>query len=179
MTPPSSPLPTTTDAPPPDEVPVLEAIPVPLSATVRGGLVGVALVLLLVFGIALWLNPYEADGSRRAHGTHMQMGLGECGFLKFTGVPCPSCGMTTSFALLVRGDLIGSFQANAAGTFLALFCLALIVWCLASAWHRQTVFVRSVEWPIVVLVIGFTGLTVVRWMLVVVWIFATRGTAAG
>ena len=30
-----------------------------------------------------------------------------CNFVLMTGKPCPSCGMTTSFALLVRGDIGG------------------------------------------------------------------------
>jgi hypothetical protein len=161
----------------PDE-PILEAIPV-LGDYVRGSLIGVALLLTSVFVIAACLNPYEADGTRRTSGTHTQMGLGECGFLKYTGVPCPSCGMTTSFALLVRGDLLGSLWANWAGTALALCALFMIFWCLASAWYRQTVFVRSIEWPMVVFIVGFTAMTVGRWVIVVIWTLATRGTVGG
>lgn len=35
-------------------------------------------------------------------GTHLQLGLPPCAFLHFTGVPCPSCGLTTSVAHAVR-----------------------------------------------------------------------------
>ena len=41
--------------------------------------------------------------------------------------------MTTSFALTIRGDLIDGVQANSVGVLLALFLLALIPWCVASA----------------------------------------------
>ena len=34
-------------------------------------------------------------------GTHQQLGLPPCNFVTLTGYPCPACGMTTSFALLV------------------------------------------------------------------------------
>ena len=48
--------------------------------------------------------------------THRQLGLPPCTFKEMTGLPCPSCGMTSSFALLVRGDVMNSLRANAVGT---------------------------------------------------------------
>ncbi|HKQ75875.1 MAG TPA: DUF2752 domain-containing protein [Blastocatellia bacterium] len=35
-------------------------------------------------------------------GTHRQLGLPPCAFLHFTGIPCPSCGLTTSVAHAAR-----------------------------------------------------------------------------
>jgi len=160
MTPPSTTEPTT------EPEPILDVIPV-LTGYVRGTLVGIAVALIGVFAVAALIDPYEPDGAARLMGTHTQLGLTECGFLKVTGVPCPSCGMTTSFALLVRGDVAGSLRANYAGTVLAGFCLLLVPWCLVSAWRRQTVFVRSVEWTLVVVLVGLAALAVVRWMIVV------------
>lgn len=49
---------------------------------------GAAVVLLLVGRL---LQP--APGGV---GTHEQLGLPPCGFLYFTGIPCPGCGLTTS-----------------------------------------------------------------------------------
>lgn len=37
-----------------------------------------------------------------------------------TGYPCPTCGMTTAFAHVVRGELISAFHAQPAGLVLAL-----------------------------------------------------------
>ena len=48
--------------------------------------------------------------------THTQLGMPPCNFVVMTGKPCPACGMTTSFALLVRGDVGASLRANWAGT---------------------------------------------------------------
>ena len=133
---------------------------------VRGALVGVALGLLGVFGLARWLDPYEADGTPRRLGTHTEIGLPPCSFYKLTGMPCASCGMTTSFALLIRGDLLNSLRANYAGTALGLVCLVLIPWCLASAFRQRILFVRSMEQTVVVVVLGFLILMMLRWAVV-------------
>jgi hypothetical protein len=145
---------------------VLNAIPV-LQSWVRGMLLGVAVGLTAVFAVAIWLNPYQPDGSPRRMATHQQLGLPPCTFYLLTGLPCPSCGMTTSFALLVRGDVGNSLRANAVGTLLALFCLALIPWCLASAARRRMLFVRSADRAVTLIVLAFFGLMLLRWGLVV------------
>src|SRR5205085_2007281 len=85
---------------------------------------------------------------------------------RLTGRPCPSCGMTTSFALLVRGDLINSARANVVGTLLALACLLYIPWSLVSVWRGQTLFIRSLEKTVTILVIVFMGLMLLRWGIV-------------
>src|ERR1700739_4433028 len=61
------------------------------------------------------MNPYDSDGNPRRMATHTQLGLAPCNFVLLTGKPCPSCGMTTSFALLVRGDVVASVRANCVG----------------------------------------------------------------
>lgn len=52
------------------------------------GSAGTAAVLLFVGRL---LHPAPAGV-----GTHQQLGLPPCGFLHFTGIPCPGCGLTTS-----------------------------------------------------------------------------------
>jgi hypothetical protein len=144
-----------------DDRPV-DVLPV-MDSWVRGCLVGMALGLTGVFGVALWINPYEPDGTPRRLETHTQLGLQPCTFYKMTHMPCPSCGMTTSFALLMHGDLLNSLQANWVGTALAVFCLFLIPWGLASAYRQRTLFVRSMETTVVIVVIALLGLMMLRW----------------
>jgi hypothetical protein len=141
------------------------AVPV-LSHWVRRSLLVMALGLIGVFVIALWLNPYEADGRPRRMETHLQMGLPPCTFRLMTGVPCPSCGMTTSFALLVRGDLGNSLRANAVGTLLAIFCLAFVPWGLACVACQRYFFITSFERPLIWVVLVFVVLLLVRWFIV-------------
>lgn len=69
-------------------------------------LIGAVLFLpsATVLGIALALNPDPAG-----FGTHRQLGLGGCALLTLTGVPCPMCGMTTTFSHLAHGHLVAGF----------------------------------------------------------------------
>lgn len=57
-------------------------------------------------------------------GTHRQLGLPACGFLVATGLPCPTCGMTTAFSYAVRGRLLKALWAQPAG---ALLCVAMML----------------------------------------------------
>jgi hypothetical protein len=168
--------PSTTSSQEPEEV--LEVVPL-LRPWVRGTLVGLALALSGVFAVAIWLNPYNDDGSPRTMATHRQMHLPPCTFYATTGLPCPSCGMTTSFALLMHGDVLNSLRANAVGTLLAVFCLMLIPWCLASAVRRQTLFLRSLERTLTFVVLAFLSLMLLRWMIVLAWAWWTGTTFQG
>lgn len=59
--------------------------------------------------------------------THRQLGLAECQFLRTSGIPCPSCGMTTSFTWFVRGNVLASLYVQPMGTLLA-FAAACTFW---------------------------------------------------
>jgi hypothetical protein len=146
--------------PGPDEPP--EALPV-LTRRVRVAIVAVAAGLIGLFAVAAWLNPYGSDGAPLGMGTHKQLGLPECNFLRLTGLPCPSCGMTTSFALLMHGDVPASLRANPVGTLLAVYLLAMIPWNLAGAMRGRWLWVRRLEPWLLKAVIVFTTLAVVRW----------------
>ena len=148
----------------PEELPEVIAVP---TGWVRGTLAGLAVGLTIVFAIALWLDPYETDGSARRMETHRQLGLPPCTFYSVTGMPCPSCGMTTSFALLVRGDVGNSLRANAVGTLLALFGMVLIPWSVTAALTGRTPFVRSLERAVAGSVLVFLGLMLLRWAVVI------------
>ncbi|MGE0130055.1 MAG: DUF2752 domain-containing protein [Blastocatellales bacterium] len=54
-------------------------------------------------------------------GTHEQLGLPPCAFLHFTGIPCPSCGLTTSFAHAARLHFYEAFITQPFGFII--FCL--------------------------------------------------------
>ena len=144
---------------------------------VRGMLLLIVGGLVAVFSVALYLNPYQADGTPRRMETHRQLGLPECTFKQATGLPCPSCGMTTSFSLLMHGDPINSLRANCVGTGLALVCLAMIPWALVSVWLRRPLFIVSLERALAVLVVSFLAAMLLRWgiVLAIFWWQRTQG----
>lgn len=137
-----------------------------LNRGVRRALLGMAGGLVVVFAVAAWLDPYDEEGRPRHLETHTQIGLPPCTFYQLTGLPCPSCGLTTSFALLMHGDLPNSVRANVVGTVLAAFWLALIPWSLASALGRRLFFVVSVERALTRIVLLFVVLLLTRWLFV-------------
>jgi hypothetical protein len=151
----------------------LDAIPV-ISGWIRVVIVLAAALLMTVFAIAFWLNPYEENGQARRLETHRQLGLPPCTFKELTNLPCPSCGMTTSFALLVRGDLMSSLRANAAGTVLAVLWAAAIPWLLLCGVTGRPWGRALAQRTILGLVIAFMVLLFVRWIIVLALIWLGR-----
>ena len=111
-------------------------------------LVGLGLGLLLATAWRLTPDP-------RGFGTHEQLGLAACGFIHWTGRPCPSCGMTTAWAYAVRGDLVAALSANAGGALLCLAAALAAPWALGSAIAGRWLWRPS---PRVVLWIGTSWL---------------------
>jgi hypothetical protein len=66
-----------------------------------------------VLAVARWLTP-DPSGM----GTHMQIGLPPCGFLYLTKLPCPTCGLTTSFAHMARLQFTSALHAHWLGPLL-------------------------------------------------------------
>jgi len=130
---------------------------------VRGALVLFALGFATVFYIATLVKPYDAAGHPLRMSSHTSLGMPPCRFKEMTGMPCPSCGMTTSFALLVRGDVWNSLRANWVGTGLAVGCALLIPWCLVSAVRGRYLGVRRIEAGLAFLVGLFTVTMLARW----------------
>ena len=132
--------------------------------------------LIVLFVVAAKLDPYHADGSARRMAVHEQLGMKPCHFLRKFGRPCPTCGMTTSFALLMHGDVLSSLRANWVGTLLALYGLVLIPWSLASVVLRRPVFIVSLEKVVSASVVTFLGLMLLRWAAVIALAWWERQT---
>lgn len=57
------------------------------------------------------------------HGTHTQLGLPPCQTMNWFGVPCPGCGVTTSFAWFAHSGLWESLRTQPLGFALGLATL--------------------------------------------------------
>lgn len=154
---------------PDDDNPGFEEIPeaLPYMAWwVRMNLILVALALIAVFTVGACLHPYDANNAAKQQETHRQLGLPPCGFYAMTGLPCPSCGFTTSFSLLVHLDPVNAVRANSVGALLGTFCLLVIPWSVFSAFRGRYLLIRSAERAIITCLIGFVSLMLVRWGIV-------------
>lgn len=97
-------------------------------------------VIALAGGLGVLALAAYLDPKGRAYGTHADLFLtGPCGMLVMTGLPCPTCGMTTSFAYFMRGQWLRAAYVQPAGFLLA---LGTVVTAIVAAWA----LVRG-RWP--------------------------------
>jgi hypothetical protein len=119
---------------------------------VAGGVAAVTLSILLV---AAALHP-----AAKGEGTHEQLGLPPCSLKARTGIPCPSCGMTTAFAHAARGQLLASFTVQPLGAVLAIVTamatwvgLYVLITGAAIGRHLMWLWHSRMLWIIVALVV--------------------------
>ena len=142
-------------------VPVIYArnlAPARMTILARLVALGTAAGCLAVLIIAATLDP-----SPTGIGSHRKMGLEPCQFEFRTGVPCVTCGMTTSFAHFVRGQILASLYVQPMGMALALttamlFWAALYVAATGRPLHRLLRF-----FPSKVFLIPLFTLTILAW----------------
>ena len=127
----------------------------------------VAAVGCMVFAIAAGIDPYDASGRPRTHGTHRQLGLAPCVLRSTIDFPCPSCGMTTSISLLVHGDPVAAWRANWAGVLVAGAGGMAVCWLslLAAGMPRRPRF--SAESTILALTVAGAAAATVRYLALV------------
>lgn len=75
---------------------------------------------LAVAAMAVLVTAWRLVPAAQGVGTHQQLGLPACSFLAITGLPCPTCGMTTAFACTVRGQFGAAVTSQLAGFLLAI-----------------------------------------------------------
>jgi len=102
----------------------MQEVPAIFSPRIEPVVVGVG-GRILAMGIsfaclAIMITAARLAPSPTGMGTHTQLGLDQCQFALRTGLPCPSCGMTTSFSWLARGNFPASFYVQPMGAVLAL-----------------------------------------------------------
>lgn len=76
------------------------------------------LVGIVLGGLALLITAHRLDPDPRGFGTHEQLGQAPCGYLLRHGIPCPTCGMTTSFAHFANLDIAAAIRAQPLGALL-------------------------------------------------------------
>ncbi|MCA9038914.1 MAG: DUF2752 domain-containing protein [Planctomycetaceae bacterium] len=118
-----------------------------------------SLLLILGFALAMYLTP-NPNGS----GTHQQLGLPPCTMKVVMGIPCPSCGMTTSFSNFVRGNMIAALSANPAGVLLATLSLLCIPWCWVSIARRRLWKIAQPDRAVLFLLVLICSSSMLQWV---------------
>jgi hypothetical protein len=130
-------------------------------------------LVLFAAGSAVLVTALALSPDPAGHGTHTQLGLPPCGFLLVTGLPCPGCGLTTSFAHMIRLQVAGAFGANPFGVLL--FCVTVAgVGISAVGMTRSLPVVRTLDrlhFEKVMIVLGVAAL--------LAWVSRMGGTVFG
>lgn len=117
-----------------------------------------SLFLICGFSLAVALKP-----DPRGYGTHRRLGLPPCTCQAVFDIPCPTCGMTTSFANFVRGRFLDSLSANPAGFLLACVCAIQIPWCWLSIYQRRLYGIEQPERALLWIMGSVLGLSIIQW----------------
>lgn len=120
---------------------------------------GLMLGIVLLLLVASRLTP-----DPRGFGTHEQLGLRPCSFYGLTGRPCPTCGATTAWALLLDGEWSAGVRANVAAVVLGGLAIVAVPWLLASAVTGRWLAVRPTARGVLVASTAFTAVMVIDWL---------------
>lgn len=125
----------------------------------------IVVAIAAVAGIGLLIVAGRLQPNSHGHSTHMQLGLPPCGMLARYGRPCPSCGMTTSWSHLMRGEIGSSLNANPAGTWLGIWVGLISVWGLAGSIFGKWKLFQPNQWFFLGLSLSFLLFAVVVWII--------------
>ena len=127
---------------------------VPRTARWAALLLGLGCLAVLV--VAALLEPSPAGT-----GSHTRLGLQRCQFLDRTGIPCLSCGYTTSFTWFVRGNVAASVYVQPMCALLAAVTACSVWVCLYVALtgrpvHRLLRLIPTRRWllPLLLFVVA-------------------------
>lgn len=125
----------------------------------------IGLVAAGIIGITLLVVAFRLKPNPKGYGTHQQLGFSRCSFIEFFGIPCPSCGMTTSWSNLMNGKIIQSFRANPGGALLGICTLIISPWVLISGLTGKWFYTSpNMAW-LFFATLGICAVTVTQWVI--------------
>lgn len=86
---------------------------------------------------ALLAVGFSLSPDARGYGTHERLGLPPCPVHQITGLPCATCGFTTSLACAAHLQFGAGIHAHVLGTLAFLGAAAFVAWTLAAPLFRR------------------------------------------
>jgi len=125
------------------------------------------LVIVLAGSVLLGLliTAARLTPSPRGMGTHQQLGLPPCTIVALYGIPCPSCGMTTAWAHLLRGHVVAAVRSNAGGAMLAVLAAMCGPWLVGSGLAGRWLIGPPREGVTLAVGLAIVVLTLMQWAL--------------
>lgn len=121
--------------------------------------------LIFLAGGSLLVVPFFLTPAVSGFGTHTQLGLPPCWFRVWIGLPCPTCGLTTSLTHLLQGNLSAALQAHLLGPLVHTLLCVIVLISLAICW-RPGLTSRIFHSHAVRVVVDFALI-----LLVITWIY--------
>lgn len=135
----------------------------PVLPTTAPGTVRFGALILSLCALALLMVAVELPPSPTGLGTHRQMGFPQCAWMTVAGIPCPTCGMTTSFSHFVRGNWVASFYVQPMGFVLALLTCAVFWLGLYIALTGRPIHRLADQVPMVWVICFFMAFGIAAW----------------
>ena len=134
----------------------------PLSLTVRRAVCRER----LGYALASTVSPVAVLASMYLSPKDLSKGPILCPFRLATGIPCPSCGMTKSFAHMGGGRVRDAFLANPAGPclFAAVVLAGFMFLAVAVTGRRVGVRLGSARWILRVLALATVASVTMMWI---------------
>jgi hypothetical protein len=130
----------------------------------RTVLAAAGLALIGLLATAAWLRP-----ASRGYGTHQQLGLPPCTLQAWYGFRCPSCGMTTSWSHMMRGQVVSAVRVNSGGALLAVVAAVCGPWMLASGVCGRWLWGPPREGPTLAVGLAIIATTLIDWSVRLTW----------
>ena len=130
----------------------------PYKRNERNGLFCLGMLLFGMLAAAAWLKP-NPEGL----GTHTQLGLPGCTMYTFIGMRCPGCGMTTSWAHTMNGDLTSALRANVGGVLLCFLAAAVFPCVMWMAIRGRAIKGRWFSQVSIGVLLIAIGISVIEW----------------
>ena len=124
------------------------------------------LLLFLPFVFLIFISlAARLDPEKTGMGTHRQLGLPACLVMEKTGMPCPTCGMTTALANLARGRISDSWRCSPSLVLMALMGGLVSVWSTASFLKSRLIGFRSWDRPLELWAGGMFAIALTTWLI--------------